>query len=113
MLENAIQKHFSQRVILTPRNNDVDLINNALLQTLPDDSNTYASVGAFNDSGIVNDAISNQYPEHPVFRQKLLLQISAEDTFKQHIMHSECVKKRYIFNCKRHFIIVLKTLSLF
>ena len=62
MSQNTIRQYFKQRVILAARNNDVDVINNTLLQTLPGDSKTYASAdSAFNDAGTTNDVIPNEY----------------------------------------------------
>jgi ATP-dependent DNA helicase PIF1 len=62
MSERSICEYFSQRVILAARNVDVDTINNAVLQMLPGESKIYFSAdSAFNDAGVVNDAILNEY----------------------------------------------------
>jgi ATP-dependent exoDNAse (exonuclease V) alpha subunit len=62
MSENAIREYFSQRVILAARNVDVDAINNTILQMLPGDAKIYSSAdSAFNDAGVANDAIPNEY----------------------------------------------------
>lgn len=60
--ENQIRQYFSQRVILAARNIDVDSINDAVLQRLPNNSKVYASAdSAFNDAGVPNDAIPHEY----------------------------------------------------
>jgi ATP-dependent DNA helicase PIF1 len=62
MAESAIHEYFSQRVILAARNVDVDAINETILQMLPGEAKTYSSVdSAFNDAGIANNAIPNEY----------------------------------------------------
>jgi DNA helicase Pif1, 2B domain len=62
MSENAIREYFSQRVILAPRNVDVDAINNTVLQMLSGDAKIYSSAdSAFNDAGVANNAIPNEY----------------------------------------------------
>ena len=62
MSEDMIQQYFSQRVILTARNVDIDTINNSVLQMLSDDSKIYYSAdSAFNDAEAINSAISNEY----------------------------------------------------
>jgi ATP-dependent DNA helicase PIF1 len=62
MSENVISRYFSQRVILAARNIDVDTINNTVLQMLVGITRIYSSAdSAFNDAGIVNDAIPNEY----------------------------------------------------
>src|SRR6266516_519449 len=62
MSENELRQYFSERVILAARNVDVDSINNAVLQRLSDDSKVYVSAdSAFNDAGVINDAIPNEY----------------------------------------------------
>jgi ATP-dependent DNA helicase PIF1 len=62
MSETAICRYFSQRVILAARNIDVDVINNAVLQMLLGDSKIYSSAdSAFNDAGIANNTIPNEY----------------------------------------------------
>jgi len=62
MSENEIRYYFSRRVILAARNVDVDMINNAVLQMLSNDSKIYASAdSAFNDGGVANDKIPNEY----------------------------------------------------
>src|SRR5436305_8274383 len=60
--ERMIRDYFSQRVILAARNADVDEINNNVLQMLSGDVKIYFSAdSAFNDAGVVNDAISKEY----------------------------------------------------
>ena len=60
--QNMIRQYFSQRVILAARNTDVDTINDSILQMLPDESKVYSSAdGAFDEGGIANDAIPNEY----------------------------------------------------
>jgi len=60
--ENTVCQYFSKRVILAARNIDVDAINNSVLQILHGDVKTYSSAdSAFNDAGIANDAIPNEY----------------------------------------------------
>ena len=60
--ESAIQEYFSQRVILAARNVNVDAINNTVLQMFPGDAKIYSSAdSAFNDAGVANDAIPNEY----------------------------------------------------
>src|SRR5437667_12243434 len=62
MSENELRQYFSERVILAARNVDVDSINDAVLQRLSDDSKVYVSAdSAFNDAGVINDAIPNEY----------------------------------------------------
>jgi len=62
MSERSICEYFSQRVILAARNVDVDAINNAVLQMLPGESKIYSSAdSAFNDAGVANDALPNEY----------------------------------------------------
>jgi len=62
MSENELRQYFSERVILAARNVDVDSINNAVLQRLSDDSKVYLSAdSAFNDAGVMNDTIPNEY----------------------------------------------------
>ena len=60
--ESEIRQYFSQRVILAARNIDVDAVNNAVLERLSNNSKVYASADcAFNDAGVTNDAIPNEY----------------------------------------------------
>ena len=60
--ESGIRQYFSQRVILAARNIDVDAVNNAVLKKLSNNSKVYASADcAFNDAGVTNDAIPNEY----------------------------------------------------
>jgi ATP-dependent DNA helicase PIF1 len=60
--ESEIRQYFSQRVILAARNIDVDAVNNTVLKKLSNNSKVYASADyAFNDAGVTNDAIPNEY----------------------------------------------------
>jgi ATP-dependent DNA helicase PIF1 len=60
--KSSIHDYFSQRVIIAARNIDVNAINNAVLQMLPGNSKTYSSAdSAFNDGGVANDTIPNEY----------------------------------------------------
>ena len=60
--ESEMRQYFSQRVILAARNIDVDAVNNTVLEKLSNDSKVYASADhAFNDAGVTNDAIPNEY----------------------------------------------------
>ena len=60
--ESEIRQYFSQRVILAARNIDVNAVNNAVLEKLSKDSKVYASADcSFNDAGVTNDAIPNEY----------------------------------------------------
>ena len=60
--ESEIRQYFSQWVILAARNIDVDAVNNAVLEKLSNNSKVYASADcAFNDAGVTNDAIPNEY----------------------------------------------------
>src|SRR5436305_12641968 len=62
MMKSMIRDYFSQRVILAARNADVDEINNNVLQMLSGDVKIYFRAdSAFNDAGVVNDAISKEY----------------------------------------------------
>ena len=62
MSESAIKQYFSQRVILAARNIDVDAVNNTVITKLSNNSKVYASAdSAFNDAGVPNDAIPNEY----------------------------------------------------
>ena len=60
--ESMIREYFSQRVILAARNIDVDAINNTVLEMLQGNTKIYSSAdSAFNDAGIANDTIPNEY----------------------------------------------------
>lgn len=60
--ESDIRQYFSQRVILAARNIDVEAVNNVVLQKVSNNSKVYASADhAFNDAGVANDAIPNEY----------------------------------------------------
>jgi len=60
--ESIIRQYFNQRVILAARNIDVDAVNNIVLKKLFNDSKVYTSADyAFNDAGVPNDAIPNEY----------------------------------------------------
>lgn len=60
--ESTIREYFSQRAILAARNIDVDAVNNSVLEILPGEAKRYSSAdSAFNDGGIANDAIPNEY----------------------------------------------------
>ena len=62
MSETMTRQYFSQRVILAARNIDVDAVNDAVLKKHPDNPKVYASADcAFNDAGVLNDAIPNEY----------------------------------------------------
>jgi len=62
MSEGATKQYFSQRVILAARNVDVDAVNNDVVKKLSNNSKLYASAdNAFNDAGVVNDTIPNEY----------------------------------------------------
>jgi hypothetical protein len=54
--------YLSERVILAAKNIDVDALNDATLDILPDESKTYHSADeAFNDSGIPDHGIPQEY----------------------------------------------------
>ena len=62
MPKGEIREYFSQRVILAARNVDVDSVNDAVLKRLMSDEKVYHSVdSAFNDAGVVNNVIPNEY----------------------------------------------------
>jgi len=76
--ETAIRKYFRQRVILAARNVDVDDINNTVLQMLSGDAKIYSRANnSFNDAGMANNAIPNEYlntitvPGMPLHETKL------------------------------------------
>jgi hypothetical protein len=62
MSEDEIRQYFSQRVILAARNIDVDAVNNVVLEKLSNNPKVYTSADyAFNDAGVPNDTIPNEY----------------------------------------------------
>ena len=60
--ESTIREYFSQRAILAARNIDVETVNNAVLEMLQGNAKIYSSAdSAFNDAGVANNAIPNEY----------------------------------------------------
>ena len=60
--ESTIREYFSQRAILAARNIDVVMVNNAVLEMLQGNAKIYSSAdSAFNDAGVANNAIPNEY----------------------------------------------------
>src|ERR1700684_2112730 len=60
--ENNRRRYFSERVILTARNVDVDAINDAVVTGLCGDAKTYLSAdSAFQDAGVLDPSVPQEY----------------------------------------------------
>ena len=60
--ENHMHQYFSERVILTARNADVDIINDSVMNQLSGEAKTYLSADvAFQDGGVLDSSMLQEY----------------------------------------------------